>query len=202
MIGDWSSAFLRFMWNIIVTELEFYALKAFNSPAKSWQGCIQLWSAFTSAYKHERKSLRLRKGEAAWPGSTCWEHQNVAEAWHVSKECYQKQAACIEFATSFAELYVLLISMNCCGWKPADWHTDQPAYIDFAVIVKVMMIIIVIIIIIIIIIAHTSITIHPLVSEYPASITFCGSITPFTGTSPNGDFTLTRNKWLCVSNQS
>ena len=69
------------------------ALPTFNSPAESWQGCIQLWSAVTSAAKQRMKSLRFRKGEAAWPGSTCWEHQNAAEAWHVSKECYQKQAA-------------------------------------------------------------------------------------------------------------
>ena len=41
--------------------------------------CIHLWSAFTSAHKQKLKSLRLGKGEAAWLGSTCCEHQNVAE---------------------------------------------------------------------------------------------------------------------------
>ena len=48
-----------------------------HCPLKS--RCIQLWSAFTSPYKQKMKSLRLREGEGAWPGSTCWEHQNVAE---------------------------------------------------------------------------------------------------------------------------
>ena len=41
--------------------------------------CGVMWSAFTSAHKQKLKSLRLGKGEAAWLGSTCCEHQNVAE---------------------------------------------------------------------------------------------------------------------------
>ena len=48
-----------------------------HCPLKS--RCIVLWSAFTSAHKQKLKSLRLGKGEAAWLGSTCCEHQNVAE---------------------------------------------------------------------------------------------------------------------------
>ena len=121
------------MWSIIVTELRFYALPAFNSPAESWQGCIQLWSAFTSPCKHKMKSLSLWKGESAWPGSTCWEHQNVAEAWHVSKEWMlseNKQLALsvqphLQNCRFCKSLWIILPG------KTVDWHTDQPAYIEF-----------------------------------------------------------------------
>ena len=39
----------------------------------------------------------------------------------MSKECYQKQAACIERATSFAVVGSANIH-ECSGWKTVDWH--------------------------------------------------------------------------------
>ena len=66
-------------------------------------------------------------------GSTVWENQNVAEARHVSKECYWKQVACIERQPHLQNYRFRKYPWIVLAGKPLTGmlHTDQPAYIEF-----------------------------------------------------------------------
>ena len=140
MIGDWSSAFLRCIWSIIVTSLP-----AFNSTAECFHKCLQ-----AEIEEPEIVERRHRVTMEYWlrTSGRCRGLARVERMLQVS-ETISLHRACnlicrVVGSGNFHELF--------WRWKTTDWHTDQPDRLSFVAVIIIIIIIITTIIIIIIII--------------------------------------------------